>query len=235
MYKTVLFFMILFINLNLYSQQKLVISIFGEDTDPVNLVSKEVLRQAYQSLDISIEFKNLPGSRSLIHADLGLIDGDLVRHGEINKEYPNLIPVPIAIYTVEFVVFVKDTNIKITNWESLWPYTISYLAGIKIIEENTAGMKVEAVQSEKQAFLKLYHSRSDIVIDPLLMGLVTLKQLNLTGITITGPPLETIKLYHHLHNKHELLVPKITRILEDMQKTKQIDQITNDIISEILE
>ncbi len=214
--------------------KKIVISIFGKSDSPVNMLTKSVMTEAYRRLGIKIDLKFLPGIRALKHANHGVTDGDLCRVKGIEKEYTNLVMVPVKVASVEIVAFGKNKNITVNGWDSLHPYSIAYLRGIKIISKKAKG-KLKPVSSKKQAFKLLAFNRVDLVIDTRIMGLVTLEKLKIENVRIIEPPLQEIILYHYLNKKHTGLVPELTKILNHMTKTNQISKISKEVFKEIIE
>lgn len=230
-----LFFCIILQLLNSFfshSTDKIVIASFGAPNEPTNLIAKYILREAYKQLDIDLQLENLPGLRALKSANDGETDGSLIRIKGIDKEYPNLHIIPLSFVSVDFVVFTKKRPFKISGWESLKKYTISYLRGTKIIETKTKGMKSQPVNSLESAFSMLTRGRADIVVETHYMGLITLNKLKLKNIKVLEPPLEIIPLYHYLNKKHQALIPQLNDILKNMKKTGKIDKLTKKALKE---
>ena len=124
------------------------------DPDPVTIIAIRVMTAAYQRLGITMEIKHLPGERALQTANKGLVDGELFRKKDgITQLYPNLIRVPVAITVAEFVVFTKDKRFPVEGWQSLAPYKVGYVRGIKAIDANLInGTRSEMVTDHTQAF-----------------------------------------------------------------------------------
>lgn len=232
-----IFFIIIYfllVTISVSGQNKIIISAFGDPKEPVNLMAEYVMREAYKKLNLNLQLNYLPGLRALKSANDGETDGDLVRIKGIEKEYPNLRRIPVSIVSVEFVVFTRKIFFKVSGWESLKPYTIGYLRGLKIVEIKTRGMMTESVDSEELAFSKLNLGRTDIVVDPRYMGIVTLNKLKLKNITILDPPLEIIPLYHYINKKHQALILQLNSILEDMAHNGRIEKLTKKALKESL-
>jgi len=85
-----------------------------------------------------------------------------------------------------------------------------------------------------QIFRILDAGRADVAISTRLEGLLTIKKLNLSGITVLEPLLEEIPLYHYLHKKHVLLVPKLAAILKRMEQEGQIKEIQAQVYQELM-
>jgi polar amino acid transport system substrate-binding protein len=74
--------------------------------------------------------------------------------------------------------------------------------------------------------------RSDVVVANRTSGLAVLKELNLQEIKVLTPPLVSFPVFHYLNSKHAALVPKLTTVLQQMQKDKSIENIQKAVMSE---
>ncbi|MFZ6874383.1 substrate-binding periplasmic protein [Undibacterium sp. Di27W] len=202
------------------------------EKDPATSVAEKIMEAAYRKLGMSFNIHYLPGERSLRSANNGEMDAELYRKLGMERDYPNLIIVPVPLLTYEIVIFTYGTNFVVTGWESLRPYTIGFVKGIKIIEQNTLGMKLEAAPTMRQAFQKMLLGRSDIVVANRISGLATLNELKQSDITVLMPPLATFPVFHYVNKKHEAMVPALTAVLQKMQKDKTIENIQNTVLAE---
>ena len=202
------------------------------EKDPATLIAERIMEAAYRKLGLSQQVHYLPGERSLRSANNGEMDAELYRKLGMDRDYPNLVIVPVPLLTYEIVIFTHGTNFIVNGWDSLRPYTIGFVKGIKIIEQNTIGMKLESAPTMRQAFQKMLLGRSDIVIANRISGLATLSEMKQSDITVLMPPLATFPVYHYVNKKHAALVPGLTDILQKMQKDKTIENIHNAVMAE---
>lgn len=193
--------------------------------DPATEIAEQVLREAYNRLGYELAVHRLPGERTLIYANEGRMDGELYRKLGMDQAYGNLLIVPVPLLTYEIVVFTHGTNFVVNGWESLRPFTIGHVRGIKIVQENTTGMRTEAVPTMTQAFQKMMVGRTDIVVGNRLSGMAVVKTLKLDEVHVLSPPLASFPVYHYLHKKHEELVPRLSSVLRQMRADKVIDAI----------
>lgn len=203
-------------------------------TDVETRISEDVLRAAYAKLGIAISTTELPAARALALSNDGTLDGEVNRIEGMEKSYPNLIRVPVAISQVDGVAFTKGLNFPVSGWESLRPYRLGTRIGLKFAEQGTAGMNVERVASVEQSFAKLAAGRVDVVVETRLSGLWQVKAAGLQGITVLEPPLIRRQLFHYLHKKHAHLVPRITAVLEKMQADGQLQALRKQSIARSL-
>jgi polar amino acid transport system substrate-binding protein len=207
----------------LFGQTTLVFS--GGTKHPMIPIASAILKEAYAKLGITVVVKELPGARSIQSAIDGEVDGELFRAEKAVNEQKNLILIPVVIATAQLVVFTSKPGIKIKTWDDLKPFSIGSQIGIKEVENHTQGMKVELLPDVNNIFKKLLSGRNDVAILPRDVGLQMIKDHNLKGIVMQAIPLQVDNLYHHLNIKHKELVPKITRILQDMEKNGTLAMI----------
>jgi polar amino acid transport system substrate-binding protein len=189
------------------------------EADPSMQVAERVLREAYRQLGRELEVLSMPGERSLLSANNGDTDGELYRRAGIDRLYPNLVHVPVALMQYEIVAFARRADVRVAGWESLRPYRLGFVKGIKVIEENTQGMQLEPVATLQQAFVKMDLGRSDLVLSNRLSGLASLRQHGIKGVRVLAPPLASFPVFHYLHVKHEALVPPLTDVLQGLERS----------------
>ena len=224
----------------LHAQNRLVLGYRGDTKALHAVISTRIITEAYGRMGIEIEAQGFPGPRSQSKANRGAIDGELFEGNISRDEFPNLIQVPVPILYSEIVVFTKDVEFKVMGWDSLKPYKIGIQIGIKEAESGTNGLQLEPVASAEQLFMKLAAGRNDIVVLPRNLGLKVLKTVgtqrpeginlkDFQGITALDPPLQREALYHYLHSKHAEIVPKITAVLQEMEKEGLIQRIKEEV------
>lgn len=65
------------------------------ENDPASDIAEQVLKQAYLRLGLQLQVKKLPGERSLYGANNGETDGELYRKIGMERDYPNLVIIPV--------------------------------------------------------------------------------------------------------------------------------------------
>lgn len=189
------------------------------EQDPATQVAERVLREAYGQLGRELQVVSMPGERSLLSANTGETDGELYRRAGIELLYPHLLRVPVALLQYEIVAFSRRWRFKVQGWESLRPYRLGFVKGIKIIEENTRGMQLEPVATLQQAFVKMELDRSDLVLSNRLSGLASLRQHGIQGVVQLQPPLASFPVFHYLHKRHEALLTPLTQALHELERS----------------
>jgi polar amino acid transport system substrate-binding protein len=202
------------------------------ESDPATEVATRILTEAYAALGITLVVEAMPGERSLVSANTGATDGELYRKVNMDKLYPNLRMVPVPLMRYEIAAFCRCAPFAVNGWDSLKPYRIGFVKGIKIIEQNTVGMQIESVGTLKQAFGKLELDRTDIVLSNRATGIAMLRSLGLNDVILLHPSLASFPVYHYVSRNHEELVPRLTEVLRQMTKSGRLEHIQREILSE---
>jgi polar amino acid transport system substrate-binding protein len=217
------------------AQEKLILSVI-EGTPPAKAVS-EILRQAYSQLGIQLKFQYFPALRGLVYSNKGETDGEAFRVDGIEKEYPNLVRVDVAVRMDLMYLFVKKGKGFVVNgWGSIpKEYSLCYQRGIKFAEYAVVeyGLQAETVETTEQLFRKLQRDRNDVILAGGSEGAQLISQLQYDNIIRLAPPIYTTYLYHYLHREHADLVPKITAVLEKMETRGEIEKIRDQVESEV--
>ena len=222
---------ILFLGTSIVRAEELVFSTFQDA--PIQKLSALIVKEAYASIGVTSTIKEFPGERALVIANGGSVDGGLSRISGIQQKYPNLIRIPVAVNSLQGMVFTKEIDFEVKGWESLKPYYLGIPLGAKFAETGTEGMNRVRVINHDNLFRMLNLGRIDAVISPLINGLSILKKLEMKNIRILEPALIQTDLYHYLHKKNSALVPKISAALSRMKDSGRIKEIRGQFLAEI--
>jgi len=186
----------------------------------------QVLNEAFSRAGHKIKIIQLPAERSLINANEGIVDGDFVRISGLSALYQDLIRVPEKIINFDFVAFTKDSNLAISDWQSTKGYHIGIVRGWKILEKNLVGAaSLSRVKNQQLLFKLLDKNRVDIVVYSRFEGYELINQLDIKGVKVLEPPLETREMFLYLNKQHSQLVPIIAQNIMDMKKDGSYDEI----------
>jgi len=199
-----------------------------------SIYSIPILKEAYQRLGIELIVKEYPSKRSLLSSNSGIIDGELHRISGLQDKFPNLREIKVPIVKLEWVIYSKKYNFVVKGVESIKPYSISTRRGIIRGEKIVSKAKDHLlVNSWPQVLLTLEKDRVDLALISKLTALKILKD-NPMEVHVLKPPLDEIYLYHYLHKKNEKLIPKITKVLKEMESAGEIqgiwDQVEKNLI-----
>jgi polar amino acid transport system substrate-binding protein len=207
--------------------REIVIGTFPIADDPMFVICRKVLEEAYRRIGIKMNLATMPGERSLILANSGKTDGDLCRTKGALSGYANLLMVGPPLTRAEVVAFSK-TALPINNWEDLSRYEIGYERGVKVVEQNTLGMNVDIASNAESGYKKLLIGRTDVYVDTRISGLYMLRRLGYPRPHVS-PPLETFTMHHFVNVKNAALIGKLSEALEQMQKEGAIARIERSV------
>ncbi len=131
-----------------------------------------VLQQAFRRIGVGVKITILPAERAMLNANAGIDDGETDRIAGLEKLYPNLMAIPEPVSNWKFVAFAKQVKFPTAGWDSLRPYSVGYINGAKIFEQNTPKtVHLTKVGSVAQLFKVLLHGRAQIVLFEAWQGL----------------------------------------------------------------
>ncbi|OUS14148.1 hypothetical protein A9Q89_01390 [Gammaproteobacteria bacterium 53_120_T64] len=188
----------------------------------------DVLGEALRRVGYELKVLTVPTQRSLQMSASGLADGELLRSSAIEADFPTLLRVPVPLIEGEFVVFSREPIDLENAWESLAGKSLGIIIGMAIIENKVPkNARVTRVKNETQLFSMLLQKRIDYAIFMIDIGRYHLNKNNIKGVIINTLPLERVPAYVYLHPKHEVLVSRLTRALEDMKRDGSFQKIVD--------
>jgi len=183
-----------------------------------------ILVEAYRRLGIEIIAEPLPAERGLRVTDSGQTDGETVRVEGLEAVYPNLVRVPELVVSVEVKVFTTGVTFPVTGWESLHPYTVCYMHGLKLYEQGTQGMRRVPGFGQENAVKLLREGLCEVAVLSA-NAWVMVDRLNAGPMRELEPPVASYPLYHYVHRRHADLVPLLAEQLKQMKREGVIDAI----------
>lgn len=189
---------------------------------------------AFRRLGIDFKLISLPSERSLTSANLGEVDGEGLRVGGLEGQYPNLIQVPERYIRISFVAFAKDATISLDGgWDSLKPHRVAFITGWKMFEANASGAKVvNRVEKPEQLFQMLETGRVDLALYTRADGAALVRKLGVPSIAPVAPALKDVDMYLYLNRKHAALVPRLAQVLKEMKADGTYNRIVSSIVAE---
>lgn len=205
-----------------HSSEQFKISQIADDTASIQYFP--ILREAYRRLGIEIVAVPLPAERAVRVADSGLTDGETVRIEGIEALYPNLVRVPEPVVSVKVKAFTTGKVFPVTGWESLRPYSICCMHGVKLYEQGTQGMSQVCTLGLEHTIRLLREGMCDVaVLTP--QAWILMDALNAGPFRELEPPIATYDLYHYVHRRHVELVPLLVEELRKMKREGVIEAI----------
>lgn len=189
--------------------------------NPYYTASRRYVAEAYRRIGITVKFVGMPGERSLVSADSGVTDAELLRIKPLPGpgHYPNLIPVNTPLHSTPIMVFTIKKNFKVSGWDSLRPYVIGTWRGFKLAESKTEGMQRQIAVDAQGMFEMLARGRVDVAVQERSTGLMWLRRLKLEHqVRMLEPPLQMSTTYHYLNKKHAELAPRLAKVFIAMHQ-----------------
>jgi len=202
------------------------IAIATVDTGQLAGIPEKVLTEAYGRLGLSVSFTEFSLNKSLEVANAGDYDGETGRVAGVESKYPNLLMVPVSFYSLDAVALATRKDIQVDGWESLAGYRVGYIAGGQLVERETKGWeRVTTVQGMSQGLKLLLKGKFDVFIDERRHASREIAFFGVDSVKILEPPIVEIPLYHYVHKKNAKLIPRLTKVLQDMEAEGVIDKI----------
>lgn len=208
---------------------------------------QELMKEVFNRVDMDVTLRSMPAERALqdANSDHGA-DGEALRTEYISRNYPNLIRVPEQIFTLEFVAFSISKDFSTDSWESLKPYHVAHIRGMKAIESSLALVEprsVQSVENEQLLFTLLAKGRTDVVVWGHIEGLITMQKLSkesetmrpaIQKIRVLKPPFRTIPLYLFLNKRHKGLVSTVDLAIKEVKKSGAYQKIYDQVLDAVL-
>ena len=173
----------------------------------------------FRELGLDAELLTYPtaSERGMLNANEGIDDGLAMRVAGLERQYPNLIRVPEPIAVNDFVAISNRHRFATTGWDSLRPYTVGYILGWKVFEQNVPkAREATLVRDADQLFTLLARGRADVVLYERWQGVARTRAMGLQA-QVLEPPLVRMPMYLYLHKKHAALVPRVAQALTKLK------------------
>lgn len=125
---------------------------------------------------------------------------------EVIEQYPNLIPVPAFITSVNVYIYTNNENLNSLTYQDLKNYDIAIIRGITVVETYTQELDVKVVKDIDTLFRLLDNRRLSIGIAPELFTISQIHSMGYISIIRSNKPVFNVKVYHMLNKKHETLI-----------------------------
>lgn len=187
-------------------------------------VNINIIDAIYQPTDVTPTHIFEPQVRSLASANSGKANAALFSSKNNIAQYDQLIALDKPHYQVDIHTFSTE-DIVINSWQDLANYKIAYLAGFVVAKKQTVGMNRIETKSLQQALQLLDAYRVDIVIATVDSGLEIINSWPQTNIVMQDEPIQTIPLYHFVHQQHQTLIDQLNASLAAQLENGRISEI----------
>jgi ABC-type amino acid transport substrate-binding protein len=197
------------------ASEMMTFSTLSRGSEQRDIISENIVINAYSELGIKVDIVTLPGLRALKDSNNGKYDGEL-RRSELDKiKYPNLIKIDSIVNVIEVCVYSKNTDLTINSPSDLKPYTVGFqIGGRQSTKLASLSKKPAPVNQIKQLMYMLKYDRIDIALGNCRIVNHYIMRNKIKDISVFHPPLISRKLYHYIHVKHKHLQQKITTAIQ---------------------
>lgn len=199
-------------------------------------IAAEVVAEMYRRLNIEAEFVKLPSKRSMAWANIGKVDAEVGRVARAKDNLPNLLLVDnVPIKTIKVVIVTKNTPCDCTQWSDLKNFNIGIRRGEVYAEKGSKGLSAYATDSYHQLLSMLDNNRIDVAVGILSSFELELKTAFLSSnLRVIEKPIMELPLYHLIHKKHRALLPKLNKVLMEMDAKGEIENIEKRALNRII-
>jgi polar amino acid transport system substrate-binding protein len=195
------------------------IATFQFDTEQVNIASK-VMTEIYQTIGYDMKLVRFPSRRSLVEANLGTTQGELMRIKEIQKDYPNLVRIPYPVSRLTSMALTLSGQPEINNMEGLLDKRVGVLRGLEYTDILTKNLDRERLNTIDSLFEILLAGRVDVIIFPELDAKKYIKNHQLEDkINISTYAIVDIPLYHFVHKDSKVVIELLNKKMSAMNET----------------
>jgi len=182
----------------------------------------DAMDMAFKALKRPYTLTFNPAERAVTAFKSGLFDGDLPRGPTYDKTYPEAIRVDPALVSALYVGVVRAGGITVASWDDLAKYRIAYRRGFKSIESLTAHVPNKTYADSYESCVRMVRDEHVDVCIAVSAGIKPLLPLDKQfAVHHIGHE----KLHLWLGPQHKELAQTLGRVLTEMQKRGDLDQI----------
>ena len=212
------------------AQSKTTLTISGGFLPPESDLVGTIIHEISKRSNITIDYQVLPNKRSLIQANNGYVDGEGARILEINKYYPNLLPVPVQIHSINLIAL-TNRQLTLTKPSDLSNYNVGVIRGMKIavlMSEKNTPVSLFKAPDHTTLINMLSANRLDVIITNKMGLFTSLDKIKKHKLFMAKEPLLSRSLYMQLHKKNKKYIPIFEKAIESMHKDGTYQKIHDD-------
>lgn len=201
------------------------ISTFTHETAQID-VSAKVLEKLYQRLGHQMQLVRFPGKRSLVEANNGSVNGELIRVKATAKVLSNLVRIPTQVDSFKVMALTLKASPKVVGMGGLIGKKIGILRGVELTDRVTKNLSRQVLNDIDGLYKSLLAGRVDVILYPELDAIEYLALNDPTEkIVINVTPVIEVPLYHYIHKDKPVLIKQMSQLLEKLEKSGELDAI----------
>ena len=202
------------------------------DQEPLTEAGLAIVTEMYRRIGLQVH----ESKRSPRESDAGETDGEVMRAGEPNQRYADLIPIPGALIEDDIVAFTAGHPALLSRgWEDLRGRSICIRPGIAPIEDRlsaVSGIKVTVAAESAQVFRLLKAGRCDFAVLPR-SAWIEAQEAGIDGLAEATPALDHFTTFHLVSRKRAMLVPSLAAVLRQLRSEGFIARAQADLATAI--
>ncbi|MEH6449701.1 MAG: transporter substrate-binding domain-containing protein [Oleispira sp.] len=201
------------------------ISTFEHETAQMDF-SIKVMTSIYQRLGHDMLLIRFPGKRSLVEANQGTVDGELIRVKAIANQVPNLVRIPTSVGRLKAMALTLTESPAVTGMGGLIGKKVGIIRGVELTDRITRSLTRQVLNSIDSLFQALLKGRVDVILFPEFDAKKYMEQHDLMGkIIINKAPIIEVPLFHYIHKSQPSLIQEMTEILGKLEESGELDGI----------
>lgn len=205
-------------------ESPLVISMLADSH--IHRAISNVLTEAYRRVDVPVTFRISPGYRPLVDANNGMVDGDVARIEGTEKEYQNLLPVPVSLVSMRARPYTISSRVNVRHWDDLSGLNVGVIRGARYAQLKNYPFHIVRFQKAEKMFENLIRDRLHIVVLNETSAQAIIKRHYPTqGILEAGEVLHESGMFHFLHKQHSAIIPRLSKALASMKKSGELERL----------
>jgi len=185
---------------------------------PAHLEAWHTVEMAARRAGIGVKAQSLSSVRGMVLVNNGELDGAIGRSMVAARDYPNLVPVPEAIYLYTPTAYSYKRFDVSNGWKSLRGHTLCIRRGYNITEQRTAGMPRQRLDNDASLLRMLKAGGCDVAVMGRSNKEVQAMQERDADLLQLLPPLEEVPLYLFLNKRHADLIPRLAEALKQLKR-----------------
>lgn len=196
--------------------------------------AEALLKRAYASLNLEVEFLPLPLPRAQIELRGGRLDAVAMRSETFFEQVPALRKVDVPLLQLQLYAYARPPCPRAITAEELARHRVSMQRGMAAAEAVVPESARQPANTPADAFLSLANGSADYALTLSTPWMVEVPVETRQGaICVVPTPLSRTTLYHGVHESHAAWIPALEQALRGMRDRGEIQQAWTDYEREI--
>lgn len=187
--------------------------------------AEPLLRKAYASLGLEVEFLPWPLPRTEVELRAGRVDAVAMRADAYFEQQPVLRKVDVPLLNLQVYAFARPPCPRSISREELTRRRVSVQRGMVSAEALVPESQRVPANTISDAMLNLSSGAADYAITLSSATLTELPVITRQGtVCAVSTPLAKVALYHGVHESHAAWVPALEQALRGMRERGELQQ-----------